>query len=37
MSREFEIAREVDLPASPDDVWTAITANTAAWQSPKSC
>jgi uncharacterized protein YndB with AHSA1/START domain len=34
MSREFEIIREVDLPASPDDVWEAITANTAAWQFP---
>lgn len=34
MSREFEITREVDLPAGPDDVWTAITADTAAWQFP---
>jgi hypothetical protein len=34
MSRPFEITREVDLPAAPDDVWTAITANTAAWQFP---
>jgi uncharacterized protein YndB with AHSA1/START domain len=34
MSREFEIKREVDLPAAPDDVWTAITAETAAWQFP---
>src|SRR3977135_832802 len=34
MSREFEIIREVDLPAAPDDVWTAITADTAAWQFP---
>jgi uncharacterized protein YndB with AHSA1/START domain len=34
MSREFEVSREVDLPASPDDVWTAITADTAAWQFP---
>ena len=34
MSREFEITRDVDLPASPDDVWTAITADTAAWQFP---
>ncbi len=34
MSREFEIVREVDLPAAPDDVWTAITAETAAWQFP---
>jgi uncharacterized protein YndB with AHSA1/START domain len=34
MSREFELIREVDLPADPDDVWTAVTANTAAWQFP---
>ena len=34
MSREFEVSREVDLPASADDVWTAITADTAAWQFP---
>jgi uncharacterized protein YndB with AHSA1/START domain len=34
MSREFEVTREVDLPAAPDDVWTAITADTAAWQFP---
>jgi uncharacterized protein YndB with AHSA1/START domain len=34
MSRAFEITREVDLPAAPDDVWTAITADTAAWQFP---
>jgi uncharacterized protein YndB with AHSA1/START domain len=34
MSREFEITREVDLPAAPRDVWTAITADTAAWQFP---
>jgi len=34
MGREFEITREVDLPASPDDVWVAITADTAAWQFP---
>ncbi len=34
MSREFEVLREVDLPAAPDDVWTAITAGTAAWQFP---
>jgi uncharacterized protein YndB with AHSA1/START domain len=34
MSRPFEIIREVDLPAEPDDVWTAITADTAAWQFP---
>ena len=34
MSRPFEVTREVDLPAAPDDVWTAITADTAAWQFP---
>lgn len=34
MSRPFEITREIDLPAAPDDVWTAITENTAAWQFP---
>jgi uncharacterized protein YndB with AHSA1/START domain len=34
MTRAFEVAREVDLPAAPDDVWTAITADTAAWQFP---
>jgi uncharacterized protein YndB with AHSA1/START domain len=34
MSREFEITRAIDLPAAPDDVWTAITAETAAWQFP---
>ena len=26
MSRAFEVTREIDLPAAPDDVWTAITA-----------
>lgn len=34
MSREFEIISEVDLPAAPDDVWTAITADSAAWMFP---
>lgn len=34
MSRDFEITREIDLPAAPDDVWIAITADTAAWQFP---
>ncbi len=34
MSRPFEITREIDLPAAPDDVWAAITADTAAWQFP---
>jgi uncharacterized protein YndB with AHSA1/START domain len=34
MSREFEVSREIDLPAAPDDVWTAITADPAAWMFP---
>jgi hypothetical protein len=34
MSRPFEVARQVDLPAAPDDVWTALTSGTAAWQFP---
>ena len=34
MSREFEVVREVDLPAAPEDVWTAITARPAAWLFP---
>jgi uncharacterized protein YndB with AHSA1/START domain len=34
MSREFEVTREVELPAAPDDVWTAITAEAAAWMFP---
>jgi len=34
MSRAFEIAREVDLPSGAYDAWTAITADTAAWQFP---
>lgn len=34
MSRPFEVTREIDLPAAPDDVWTAITAATAAWMFP---
>jgi hypothetical protein len=34
MSRPFEIIREIDLTAAPDDIWTAITADPAAWQFP---
>ena len=34
MSREFEVSRDIDLPAAPDDVWTAITAAPAAWMFP---
>jgi uncharacterized protein YndB with AHSA1/START domain len=36
MSREFEVTREIDLPAAPDDVWTAITAAKAAWMFPSA-
>lgn len=34
MTREFEVAREIDLPCAPDDVWVAITNATAAWMFP---
>jgi len=34
MSREFEVAREIELPAGPREVWTAITAEPAAWMFP---
>lgn len=34
MSRPFEVVRELDLPAHPEDVWTAMTADVAAWQFP---
>ena len=34
MSRPFEITREVALPAGPDDVWSAVTTGTDAWQFP---
>jgi uncharacterized protein YndB with AHSA1/START domain len=34
MSRPFEVRREIDLPAAPEDVWTAITARPAAWMFP---
>ncbi|HYY12566.1 MAG TPA: hypothetical protein VE781_16645 [Kineosporiaceae bacterium] len=34
MSRAFEVTRDLDLPARPDDVWTAMTAETDAWQFP---
>ena len=36
MSREFEIRREVELPASPEDVWEAVAtaAGNAAWLFP---
>jgi hypothetical protein len=36
MSREFEVRREVELPASPEDVWEAVStaAGNAAWLFP---
>jgi uncharacterized protein YndB with AHSA1/START domain len=36
MSREFDIRREVELPATPEEVWDAIAtgAGTAAWLFP---
>lgn len=27
MSREFEISREVELAATPEEVWEAVTTN----------
>jgi hypothetical protein len=34
MSRAFEVTRDVDLPAAPEGVWVAITADPAAWMFP---
>ena len=34
MSRAFEVAREIDLPATPEDVWIAMTADSGSWQFP---
>jgi hypothetical protein len=34
MSRPFEVTRELQLPAVPEDVWTAVTSDVAAWQFP---
>lgn len=34
MSRPFEVLREIDLPGSAEDVWTALTADSAAWMFP---
>ena len=34
MTRAFEVTREIDLPATPDDVWSAITEAPAAWMFP---
>ncbi|MFB4310121.1 SRPBCC domain-containing protein [Actinomadura sp. GTD37] len=34
MGREFEIVREYETEASPEQVWDAVTAGTAAWLWP---
>ncbi|AXG76346.1 SRPBCC family protein [Streptomyces paludis] len=34
MSKEFEIAREFEVDASPQEVWAAITTGTGAWLWP---
>ena len=34
MSRAFEVTRDVALPATPSEVWVAITADPAAWMFP---
>jgi uncharacterized protein YndB with AHSA1/START domain len=34
MSKEFEIVREFEVDASPEQVWDAITNGTAGWLWP---
>jgi len=34
VAREFEIRREVELPATPEQVWDALTTGTAGWLWP---
>ncbi|WP_406416993.1 SRPBCC domain-containing protein [Streptomyces sp. NBC_01614] len=34
MSKEFEIAREFEVDATPEQVWDAITSNTGGWMWP---
>ena len=36
MAREFEIRREVELPATPEQVWAAVAtaAGTTSWLFP---
>lgn len=34
MNKEFEIRQEIDLPGTPEDVWKAVTEDTAAWMFP---
>ncbi|GAA2425825.1 SRPBCC domain-containing protein [Streptomyces macrosporus] len=37
MSKEFEIAREFEVDATPQQVWDAITTGTDGWQWPSEC
>ena len=34
MTLPFEVTRDIEIPASPQDVWTAMTADSASWQFP---
>ncbi|PQZ96204.1 ATPase [Arthrobacter sp. MYb227] len=34
MSKEFEIHQDIDLPGTPEQVWKAVTDDTAAWMFP---
>lgn len=34
MSKEFEIVREIEIEATPEEVWEAVTAGTAGWLWP---
>ena len=34
MSKEFEIVREFEVDASPEEVWEAITTGTGGWLWP---
>lgn len=34
MSKEFEIVREFEVDASPEEVWEAITSGTGGWLWP---
>lgn len=34
MNKEFEIHQEMELPGSPEQIWKAVTEDTAAWMFP---
>ncbi|GAA1496968.1 SRPBCC domain-containing protein [Paeniglutamicibacter kerguelensis] len=34
MNKEFEIRQESDLPGAPEQIWKAVTEDTAAWMFP---